>query len=146
MPVNNFSVGKDVTVDIYDPLSGGVQLFSGVNEFSAKQETAQNSFKPGIDGVHRPLVIPGGWSGTIGFDRRDSRVDDYFAGQEARYFAGINILTAGITQTVQEADGSLSQYRFEQVLFAYDEAGTWKGDDSVSGKLSFKAAFRKKVS
>ena len=37
MPINSFSVGKDVTLDFINPLTGGLVQFSNVIEFDSKQ-------------------------------------------------------------------------------------------------------------
>ncbi|MFD2271412.1 hypothetical protein ACFS07_10430 [Undibacterium arcticum] len=39
-----------------------------------------------------------------------------------------------ITETIQEVSGSISQYRYLQVLLTLEDAGNYKGDDSVHQK------------
>ncbi|MFD2271836.1 hypothetical protein ACFS07_13390 [Undibacterium arcticum] len=51
-----------------------------------------------------------------------------------------------ITETIQEVSGSISQYRYLQVLLTLEDAGNYKGDDSVHQKMRFVAARRVKVS
>jgi hypothetical protein len=50
-----------------------------------------------------------------------------------------------ITETITEVDGSISQWRYEGVMFAMPEHGNWKGDAKVSQRLEWCASFRKLV-
>lgn len=143
MPVNNFNVGRDLTLQIvgYD---GTIQNFSLQTSFDEKQET--HSIKiMGMDGTVRFLELPAGWSGGFGFDRATSNLDDYFCNLEAGYYQGLNVQAATITKTVVETDGSTKQYRFTGVVFKLDDAGSWQGDKQVAQKVSWSASRRLKV-
>ncbi len=65
-----------------------------------------------IDGIVDFLELPQGWEGSIEVERADNTLDDYFAALEANYYSGKNITTATITETIQEPNGSISQYRY----------------------------------
>lgn len=142
MPVNQFSVGSDVTLVIVAngaPL--GVSLITG---FMSKQDTIDQKIK-GLDGITRHVRFPDGWSGSFDYDRMDSTLDDYFAQIEADYYAGVQDQPASITQIIQEPNGNVSQWRYLNVLLKYDDAGAWKGDTTVKQKMSFLAQTRLKV-
>jgi hypothetical protein len=142
MPVNQFSVGSDVTLVIVAngaPL--GVSLITG---FMSKQDTIDQKIK-GLDGITRHVRFPDGWSGSFDYDRMDSTLDDYFAQIEADYYAGVQDQPASITQIIQEPNGNVSQWRYLNVLLKYDDAGAWKGDATVKQKMSFLAQTRLKV-
>jgi len=143
MPVNNFNVGRDMTLQIvgYD---GTIQNFTLQTEFGARQDTHQIKIM-GMDGTVRFLELPAGWTGTLGTDRQDSILDDYFAALESNYYSGLNIQAATLTETISEVDGSVSQYRYAGVVFKLDDAGTWQGDKQVSMKVSWSASRRLKV-
>ncbi len=143
MPVNSFNVGRDIRLDIIDPTQGTVS-FTLITGFSSKQLTKEQRIA-GLDGVVRPLILPNGWEGTFTVERSDSLVDDYFAAMEAQYFSGQAIQGATITETVTEASGSISQYRYTGVMLKFEDAGDWRGDSSVKLKVGFLASRRMRV-
>lgn len=143
MPVNGFTVGRDVSLDIIGP--SGPLRFSLITGFSAKPDITDQKIK-GLDGITRHVRFPDGWSGSLEIERENSLVDDYFADLEANYYAGLNEKAATITETITEVSGAVSQYQYVGVLFKLDDAGDYKGDATVKQKLSFVASRRLKVS
>lgn len=143
MPLNGFSVGRDVALNITTP-AGPIAL-SLITEFKSKMDITDKKVK-GLDGLTRHVRFPDGWTGTFTLQRQDSTADDYFAGIESNYYAGLNETPCTILETVSEVNGSISQYRYEGVLLRYEEAGDWKGDDTVMQSIGFVAARRLKVS
>lgn len=142
MPVNSFSVGRDVTLVIVTP-SGPLSL-NLITMFQSSPEMAEVKVK-GLDGITRHARFFDGWRGSFNVERQDSTVDDYFAQLEANYYAGINEQPATITETITEVSGAVTQYRYLNVLFKLDDAGGWSGDQTVKQKLSFVAARRVKI-
>jgi hypothetical protein len=142
MPLNGFSVGRDIATNIQTP-TGSLNL-SLITKFSAKPETTDKKIK-GIDGRTRHLIFPDGWTGSFEVERQDSTVDDFFAAQEASYFAGQNLLPSTITETITEVSGATTQYQFTGVILKLDDAGDWAGDDSVKQKITFMAETRIKL-
>lgn len=142
MPLNNFSVGRDVSLDIVGP--NGPLRFSLVTKFTSKQQTKAEMIK-GLDGISRPVRFFEGWEGSFDLERQDSTVDDYFAQIEANYYAGLNEGPVTITETITEVSGSVTQYRYLGVLLRLDDAGDKSGDMTVKQKLSFMASRRVKV-
>lgn len=144
MPVNDFNVGRDVVIDVYDANSGGVITFNVVTGFDRKQESNEVKIK-GIDGVCRYLHLPDGWSFDIEITRSDNDVDDYFVNLESLYYSGKNVLGGQITETITETDGTVSQYQYEKISMTLSDAGSIKGDDIVKMKISGKASRRRKI-
>jgi hypothetical protein len=142
MPVNSFSVGRDVSLDII--ASTGPLRFSLITGFNSKPDITDSKIK-GLDGITRHVRFPDGWSGGFSIERQDSTVDDYFAQLEANYYAGLNEQPVTITETITEVSGAVTQYRYMMVLLKLDDAGSWEGDKSVKQKISFMAARRLKV-
>lgn len=147
MPINTghgvLSTGKDVTADIV--LSSGRHLvLSNITSFDAKPKSKKLQ-SLGIDGITRSGVIPESWTLSFDLDRADRNVDDWWADYEAAYYAGETIQNCTIMETIQEADGSIAQYRFEGVALALDDAGLWRSDQFVRQKVSGEAAKRVKV-
>ena len=142
MPINNFSVGRDVTLTIVTP-SGPLNL-NLITGFGASPEMPDVKVK-GLDGITRHARFFDGWRGKFDLERSDSTVDDYFAQLEANYYAGINEQPATITETITEPNGAVTQYRYLNVLMKLDDAGEWRGDATVKQKISFVSARRNKI-
>lgn len=141
MPANGFNIGKDVRVDI---TSGGAPLRPTiVTAFQSRQET-KSVQSDGLSGDCLYDELPCGWSGSFEYDRADSVLDDYFAQREANYYAGAVAPGVTITETIQEVNGSISQYRYTGVALKFD-AGEKKAESPVKQKLEFKASKRVKV-
>ncbi len=144
MPINNFSIGRDLSFVVISPY-GSVLAINGVTDYTPKPMFTDLKHK-GLDGNVRHAEIPDGWDITIKLDRQDPSVDNFFAQLEADYFAGVNIQGGTITETIQEKDGSISQFRYDQAVLKYDDAGSWKGDSFTPVSLTAFAARRIKVS
>ncbi len=142
MPINGFSVGRDVTLNVITP--GGPIPFGLVTKFSSKPVVSEAKVK-GLDGVTRHVRFPDGWQGSFDCERQDSTLDDYFAQIEANYYAGLDEKPCTITETITETTGAITQYRYIGVLFKLDDAGEWEGDKTVKQRLSFVAEQRIKV-
>jgi len=143
MPVAGFNIGRDVTVDLIGQ-NGSLITFAGVTEFEAKPINKELTSSR-LDGVNLFATIPAGWEGTVTLDRADSNLDDYIAQIEALYYAGQTIAYGQITETISEVSGAITQYRYTNVAYNLEDAGTWKGDDKVVEKLKFKASQKIKV-
>jgi hypothetical protein len=142
MPINGFSVGRDIALDITGaegPLRLGL-----ITKFSSKPEMTEEKIK-GLDGVVRHVRFPEGWSGTFEIERQNALLDQYFAQLEDDYYAGANESPCTITETIIEPTGELSQYRYEGVLLKLEEAGDWEGAKTVKQRLSFVASRRKRI-
>lgn len=142
MPMNGFSVGKDVTLNLVTA-TGPVAL-SLITGFKSKPETIDVKIR-GIDGITRHLVFPDGWTGSLEIERQDSTLDDLWAQFENNYYAGLNNLPNTIIETITEVNGALSQYMYQGVQIKLDDAGDWSGDKSVKQQLSFMAERRIKL-
>jgi hypothetical protein len=142
MPVNGFTVGRDVSIAVQTP--SGPLMLSLITKFTRKPDNTVRKIK-GLDGITRPLIFPDGWSGTIEIERQDSVVEDSIAAWEAGYFAGQDRTPSTITETVTNANGTVSQYQFTGVFFQLETAGEAAGDESVKVVLTFMAEQRIKI-
>lgn len=142
MSVNGFTVGRDLSLDIIG--ANGPLRFNLITDFKAKPDITDQKVK-GLDGITRHVRFPDGWSGSFTVERQDSTIDDYFAQVEANYYAGLNETTLTLTETITEASGAVSQFRYTGVLLKLDDAGEYKGDSTVKQMVSFVAARRIKV-
>lgn len=142
MPINGFSVGRDITLTIVT--ANGPLNLNLITGFQSSPETAETKVK-GLDGVTRHVRFWDGWRGSFNVERADSKVDDYFALLESNYYAGVSEQPATITETVTEVSGAVTQWRFLNVLLKLDDAGAWAGDQTVKQKLSFVSSQRLKI-
>lgn len=142
MSVNNLSVGKDIVISFNGP--NGPVKFDRVKMFSSKQKTS-NRETAALDGVNRHVNIPMGWEGSFEAERVGNSIDEFFQILEDNYYAGRNIPTLTITETITEANGSLTQYQYIGVVLTLDSAGDWKADDYVTQKITFSSEKRKRT-
>lgn len=142
MPVNGFTVGRDVSIRINMPQ--GPVTFSNITKFTRQQISTAIDSK-GIDGVDRFGEIPSGWQGTIEVDRANGNVDRAFAHLEGLYYGGQNVPASTITETNTESNGATTQFRYTGVAFKFDDAGAVAGDAKVTQNFSWKASRRRLV-
>ena len=141
MPLNGYSVGKDVVLTVNTP-TGILRL--PITNFDAKPVYTDLKAMP-LGSPPKHMSIPTGWKGTIKLDRQDSTVDDYCAQVEASYWAGQNIVTGSITETISEVNGSTSRYRYTDVNLKITDPGAWAGEKLVDQSLEFEASRRLKL-
>ena len=140
-----FNIGHDAKVDIVDGSTGQViSTWPPATHFTFTQITSQVKSEPVND---KPIFRETyhGWSGSIDYDRYDAAIDQYFADREKNYWLGMNDTANTITQTVQEKDGSVSQWKYSGVVMKMDTAGSWKSGDKVDIKVSWTARDRVRV-
>jgi hypothetical protein len=143
MPINGFSLGKDISYTIVGP--NGNLTINGVTDYTTKPMFTKLKHK-GLDGTTDHAAIPDGWEVSIKLDRQDPTLDNFFAALEASYFAGTNISNGTISENIQESDGSVSKFQYTNVSLSYDDAGAYKGDSYVPQSLSGMASRRIKLS
>lgn len=140
--VNGFNVGSDTKVSL---ISGGAIVSAQiVTEFDYKQITTDLK-DVGIDGQNRYRYLEEGWEGSFQYDKADDTVDAYFAQKEANRYAGLPPPVVTITQTDNNADGSIAVYRFQGVTMTLSEGGNRTGDAKVNQRVAWRASRRIKV-
>lgn len=143
MSVSGYTIGQDVKLDFQIPNLGAVTINELVS-FNPTPTTTTKTVQP-MAGSPKTLTFNEGWAGTIEGERNDDTVDSLWATLEALYFAGEDIFGGTITQTIKEKDGTLSRYLFTDVQFRLEDAGSYKGNDTVMWRMSFQAGRRLKV-
>lgn len=141
--INGYSVGRDITLNINTP--SGLLRLSTITNFKASPNTEKHQIR-GLDGIRRPLVFPDGWNGSFEVARRDATLDQFWAQIESNYYAGSGIPGATITETINNPDGTVSQFRYTGVVLILEDAGDWRGNEAVMQRLSFEAEQRIQVS
>lgn len=142
MPVNGFTIGRDVSV-IFNLPQGPVK-FSNLTGFKRTQISTGIESK-GLDGVDRFGEIPSGWQGTVELDRANANLDRAIAFLENLYYSGQNVPPSTFLETTTEASGATTQFRYTGVAIKFDDAGAAQGDAKVSQSFSWKASRRRLV-
>src|SRR5262245_15075504 len=127
MTVNQFTTGRDVSVQIntsYGPL---LIPTSAILNFKANPEVTKLKSK-GLDGLSRHAVIPDSWKGSFSLDRLNHALDDFWGQLEADYYAGNSIGVGTIIEKIQEQDGTISTWRYQDVVLTLEEAGDYAAD------------------
>jgi hypothetical protein len=142
MPVNGYTVGRDVTINVMTP-DGPLQL-NGVVKFTKRRDSTSKKVKK-INGDTDTLNFPDGWSGSIEIERQDSNAEDYFAAVEAGYYAGQNILPGNICETIEEASGAITQWQYTKAVLSLTNAGDAMADETVKLQIDWSASRRVKL-
>lgn len=144
MPINNFSLGHDVQVTIYDSTSQSIVQFPAQTGWQATP--IFKSLKSGpLNGAPIFAEVPDGWRGSFNFDRTNNSIDIYFANFEKTYYNGGNPLDGSITETIEEADGSTTQFVYVGVSMRLASPGSWRASEKVSQRIDWSASTRKQV-
>jgi hypothetical protein len=142
MAATDFNIGKNATLVLI--ANGAILASATLTEFQFKQETIKIKSRP-LNGRPIRKVLPDGWTGSFSYDRSSPVFDDYFAQTEDDFWNGANAPTVYIQQTINELDGSISQYRFEGVTLEFTDGGSFKSDAEIKQKVDFEASARRKV-
>jgi hypothetical protein len=143
MPINNFSIGKDVSLVITTPR--GPLTLSGITDFSAKPIVSTLKSKD-LSGITRHGYIPDGWELSFKLDRLDTTADDYWAQFEADYFAGLNQASGTVFESIREANLSVSQWQYLQFVLKLDSHGDYSADKKVEQSISGMATQKVRLS
>lgn len=136
--VNSFNVGRDgAQLTIVDSSFGSVTI-NGIIGFEAKPGFVKLK-SVAIDGRIRYRNIPDGHVLTFEIDRQDPTYEQYFAQKEANYYAGLPPAAIFVTWTINNLDGSVSQYQYSDMDIAAEDDGNWKGQDKVNQKFTAQA-------
>jgi len=139
MPANTLSTGIDLTLSFTD--SNGTQNFMSLESFEESSMATMNE-KVQMDGITLFPKFHLGWTGNLTYLRTSDALDRYIALQEAEFRLGIDQRPATITKTVKEANGSLSQYIYGNVVISITNGGRWSGTDVVTQTATWKASTR----
>lgn len=145
MPVNGFTVGRDVVVTMAGP--GGAQIIidsTQITNFDAKPHNRKEWSRP-LNVPPMPIYIPDGWTGVVEVDRTDATLDTFQTSLEDTFWNGQNTLNGTILQTVTEDDGSITQYQFEGAMFWVDNPGNYKAEGRVTQHIEFCASRRRRI-
>ena len=144
MTINNFTTGRDVSIQIntsYGPLN---IPSTAILNFHADPEVTKLKSK-GIDGTSRHATIPDCWKGSVQIDRLDHSLDDFWGRFEADYFANNATGVGTIIERIQEQDGTISTWRYDGVVITLEKAGDYAADKKVEQTFTFEASHRIKV-
>ena len=140
MPQAGLTIGSDARFDILTPQ--GLISLPTLTRFDAKKINQKMTVKP-LNGFPIQLVfLEGGWQGSFSVSRADNTLDAYFAAYEAAYYAGANLGSGVIQQTINEISGVPSVFQFQGVVLEYADAGDYEAEKNVMQSVSFFASTR----
>lgn len=142
MPLNGYTLGKDAAFTVVTP--SGLLTLNGLTGFDSEPVYEDLKSKP-LNGPPNHAAIPAGHKGNFKIDRSDATIDSYFAAFEAAYFAGQNQQPGTILETIQEADGSVSQWRYGGVILKLTKGGNFEADKKVEQTIEFFASTKVRV-
>lgn len=136
---NDFNIGSDTKITV---LANGAVLGAQImTKFEAKQKTTQLNSKA-LDGTNRNRELPEGWDIDMEWDRGNSVIDDFVAGEEAARYAGQAPSDLAVVEVTVNPDGSVSRYRYTGCTIKLDSAGERSGDSKVVQKATLTATRR----
>jgi|SRR6185312_157817 len=139
MAINGVNVGRDVSLSVQTAI--GTLSIDITTAFDPKPEYDKRKSRP-LNGTPLNVPIPAGWNLTIELDRANADVESFFAAQEAGYFAGNGIAPATINETIQNADGSISVFLYQDLMLTLDDAGRKTADDIIKMRIAGEAGTR----
>ena len=146
MPVNGFTVGRDVTVTLAGPGGTGIVIPANSVTHFTKRPIKKEDWSHPLNLPPIPLILHDGWRGTVEVDRQDSTLDSFQAALEANYWAGLNNLSGTILESITETTGKNSQFRYDDVLYWVSEPGDGTPDRKLSQRIEWACGTRKQVS
>lgn len=144
MPVGGQTVGRDISLVVVTSRGTLNIPPAAITGFSSAPNNGVDKRK-GFDGKTRTLISPGDWQGSLDIDRFNSAIEDYWAQIEADYYAGLDTAYGTIQETIQEPNGSITQYRYEDMALDLKDLGSKTADQAVTIKLDFHASRRTKI-
>lgn len=140
MPTSTFNLGKDVQVIVIAPNGQRLDL-AVVTEFTARQ-TIQNVKIMPLNGPPQAYHLPSGWEGTITVDRANPVADRAFSEIERQFWAGGSFNTGTIYQYINERDGSVSGFQYNNATMNLSQIGDWRAETPVRQTIDFFASTR----
>lgn len=141
--IADFNIGRDVQVVLMMGALGRLDL-QKIESFSAKPVTNTVQIKPlNEPGIGR--YLPSHWEGEIGLDRANSVADDAMATLEAAFWNGLRLPIGTMYHYINEVDGSVSTYQYDEVSISLSDAGSATADAPLKQKITWMARRRRKV-
>jgi hypothetical protein len=142
MAINTLSVGRDITLNIHSP-SGEINIPTVISFTCKPKPDVRSSVAMNGNVLFAP--IPLGYAGSIVIDRTSPALQQIWTAYENAYYGGQNLLASTITETIKEADGTVTQWIATGVMFDAQDFGDWMGNDIVKQTLNFNASKYKQV-
>lgn len=129
------SYGRDIRLDINLP-GGTVLTLPEIIDYHLTPKTHMDHFVL-LNGRPVNNAIPQGGEGTIDLKRVDSTVENFQAQFEANFYSGAPQLKGTLTETINNPDGTVTQYQCQGVILLIEDMGQWKGETAVTQKIKF---------
>lgn len=144
MPIGNKSVGRDLSFTI-TTVNGALNITPDlVGDYTADPQSDWKIWLP-ITGIQETAVLPLCWGGTIEMVRKGPLLDEFWALFEASYYNGVSVQPSIMIETINEPDGSTTQWSYIGTILRLTKAGSWKGNEFVNQSLEWRATRRNKI-
>lgn len=141
MPQNGKSMGRDLSI-IINTQNGVLKITPDlIGSYTRDPMSDVKSWLP-ITGIEEDVVIPKKWGGSIELIRKGPVIDLFWANFEAAYYNGVSIQPSSMIETIEEPDGSTSQWNYINVILRLTKGGDWRGDEFVNQTLEWTATRR----
>lgn len=144
MPANRNTIGRDISVVLVTPRGELNVAPEAITGWSSNRRAVMSSRK-GMAGPPRHRQSPDGWEGSFSIDRFDSGIEDHFIALDEAYYRGENTYGGTIQETINNPDGSVSQYRYTGVELNLTSVGDRSPDDEVAYTVEFMASQKIRV-
>jgi hypothetical protein len=145
LPVNGFTVGRDISITLAGPGGGTIVIPASAVTHFTKRPLKKDDWSRPLNSPPIPLYLADGWRGTVDIDRQDASLDTFQANLEASYWAGQNILSGTMLESITETNGTSSQYRYDDVMYWVEDPGDGTPDKKVSQRIEWCCGTRKRV-
>jgi hypothetical protein len=140
MPQNGLSLGRDYKFDVMT--STGLLVLPTLLNFKRKKINHKVTVKP-LNSLPIHLNFQeGGWEGSFEVSRSDATLDMYFANFEAQYYAGVNLPSGFIQETIEEVVGTITTFQYQGVVLFFEDAGDAEAEKNVIQRVSWCASTR----
>jgi hypothetical protein len=119
-------------------ITAGGQQFNISNNYIQSAEIKPMSdlvkFK-GISNIITAVPFANGHDIDLEIARVDSFIQDFWALFEASFYSGANIPSGSLTESIQESDGSITQYLYTNLFFIVESFGMIRSNELIVQKL-----------
>lgn len=136
-----FNTGHDIAIEVIDAVSGAALDIPILTGWDKKQRTETVRSRP-LNAAPIQEEDPDGWEGTFELDRANADADAWVASREVDFYAGRTVRQFSILETIQEVDGSYTQWRYQGCSAKLSEGGKAERGKTVQMKFDWFAGRR----
>lgn len=144
MPVNNMSVGRDYSFGYYDGNTGTVVDLGDVQNVRVTAQYHDISSRP-YNGDPRYGYIPDGYAISFTITRTGKELEEFQLAAADRFRSGEVDRPGFLSETVKNADGSVSRYQYDGFVFKLTDLGDISRESVVKMSASGMASSKRTI-